>query len=280
MLFRSVHDHDLREGFRLIKSLTKKPFGFNAIIQKTVKAYEDRMRAWIDIAIEEGVALIITALGAPGWVVQRAKPAGVPVFHNTVNRMHATKALEQGVQGLICVNNRAGGHLGAQSPQALYDELADLGVPLVCAGGIGAPEDFRRALEIGYAGVQMGTRFIATAECHVHDDYKAAIVKAKATDIVVTDMLDGVDCAVIRTPYFERAGTRAGFFSRWLLKGRFTKKAVRLLYALRGIWTLKHAARRGLGFRDVWQAGQSVEGVTDIVPAGDVVRLYHRHVVG
>src|SRR3954471_10554488 len=58
-----VHGHDLREGLRLIRRLTDKPVGFNAIVEKSSQVYEDRMRKWIDVAIEEGVRFFITALG-------------------------------------------------------------------------------------------------------------------------------------------------------------------------------------------------------------------------
>ena len=65
-----VHGHDLRDGLRLIRSMTDKPIGFNAIIEKSVKAYEERMRGWIDVALEEGVRFFVTALGNPRWVVE------------------------------------------------------------------------------------------------------------------------------------------------------------------------------------------------------------------
>lgn len=272
-----VHGHDLRAGLRMIRAQTRKPFGFNAIIQKMVKAYEDRMRAWIDIALEEGAGLIITALGSPGWVVERARPYKVPVFHDVINREHALKARDQGVDGFICVNDRAGGHLGNKDPRVLLDELGDLGLPLICAGGVGGPEQFTRMLRMGYAGVQMGTRFIATQECSVHDDYKQAILRAREQDIVITDKLDGVPCSVIKSPFFEKNGTRAGPIAQWLLKGRYTKRLVRLFYALRGVITLKKAATHGLGYRDVWQAGKSVDTIDAIEPAGDIVRKLHDH---
>src|SRR3954452_3090922 len=68
-----VHRHDLREGLRLVRRLPDKPIGFNAIVEKSSRAYEDRMRKWIDVAIEEGVRFFITALGNPRWVVDRVR---------------------------------------------------------------------------------------------------------------------------------------------------------------------------------------------------------------
>ena len=175
-----VHKHDLRAGIRLIRQTTDKPIGFNAIVEKSSKIYEDRMRQWIDVALEEGVRFFVTALGNPRWVVEKVHAVGGIVYHDVTNRRWALKALDEQVDGLICVNRRAGGHAGESNPQALYDELRDLDVPLICAGGIGSPERFGEALDTGYAGVQLGTRFIATRECRAHNDYKQAVARASS----------------------------------------------------------------------------------------------------
>ena len=193
---RFVHGHDLREGIRLIRRTTDKPIGFNALIEASSKVYLDRMRGWVDVALEEGVRFFISALGNPRWVVDRVHAAGGVVYHDVTNRKWARKALDGGVDGLICVNDRAGGHSGEMDPQRLMDELGDLGVPLVCAGGIGDAAAFADVLKLGYAGAQLGTRFIATRECRAHDDYKEAIVAAKERDIVHTVRLSGVPVAV------------------------------------------------------------------------------------
>ncbi|MCH9687576.1 MAG: nitronate monooxygenase [Deltaproteobacteria bacterium] len=269
-----VHGHDLREGIRLIRRLTDKPVGFNAIVEKSAKTYLDRMRKWIDIALEEGVRFFITALGNPDWVVERVHAVGGFVYHDVTNRKWAQKALDGGVDGLICVNRRAGGHAGSTPPQALFEELSDLGAPLVCAGGIGDPEAFVDALGMGYAGVQLGTRFIATTECKAHADYKSAIVRAKADDIVLTEKISGVPVAVIKTDYIEKVGTKAGFVARRMLQHRKLKHYMRMFYSLQSLWQLKRASLQGMNYRDYFQAGRSVEGIDAIVPAGDVVTSF------
>ncbi|MBI3272166.1 MAG: nitronate monooxygenase [Planctomycetes bacterium] len=269
-----VFGHDLREGLRLIRRLTSKPIGFNVLVEKTAKVYEDRSRKWVDVALEEGVRFFITALGNPRWVVDRVHACGGIVYHDVTERAWALKALEHGVDGLICVNDRAGGHAGGKSPEQLLDELGDLGRPLVCAGGVGSPEDFVRALRLGYAAVQMGTRFIATEECRVHPDYKAAILRAEASDIVLTDKLSGVPCAVINTPYIERVGTRAGPVARWLLRGRRTKRWMRSFYALVSLWKLKGSALKGISYQDYFQAGKSVAAIKTVETAATVLRRF------
>lgn len=269
-----VHGHDLRDGIRLIRSLTPKPIGFNAIVEKSSRVYEERMRRWIDVALEEEVRFFITALGNPRWVVDLVHATGGVVYHDVTDRRWALKALDAGVDGLVCVNSRAGGHAGAKGPEELADELGDLGVPLVCAGGVGDEARFVEALRMGYAAVQMGTRFIATTECRAHEDYKAAILRAEEDDIVLTEKISGVPVAVIRTPYIDRVGTKAGFVMKRMLRHPKLKHYARMAYSLRSIWQLKQASLRGTGYRDYFQAGRSVSGIRAIEPAGAIVRRF------
>jgi nitronate monooxygenase len=207
-------------------------------------------------------------------VVDKARPAGVTVYHDVTNRRWAEKALQGGVDGFICVNNRAGGHAGSLSPQQLLDELAPLQKPLVCAGGIGTPEEFAKAIGMGYSGVQSGTRFIATRECNAHPDYKSAILYASEQDIVLSEKISGVPVAIIRTPYIERIGTRAGPIAKWMLKGRKTKHWMRAIYSLQSIWKLKHASMQGADYKDYFQAGKSVSGIQEIRSAAAIVSDY------
>lgn len=275
-----VHKHDLREGIRLIRSLTDRPIGFNALIEASSSIYLERMRRWVDVAIEEGVRFFVSALGNPRWVVERVHAVGGIVYHDVTERRWADKALEHGVDGLICVNGRAGGHAGTRSPEALHDELADLGVPLVCAGGVGDEDAFVRMLELGYAGVQMGTRFIATRECRAHADYKAAIVDAGADDIVLTERISGIPVAVIRTPHVDALGTTAGPIAKRLLQHPKGKHWMRMLYQARSLWQLRRASLEGVSYRDFFQAGRSVGGIHAVEPAGDVVRRFAERAAG
>jgi nitronate monooxygenase len=266
-----VHGHDLRQGIRLIRSLTDRPIGFNALVEKSSRVYEDRMRKWIDVALEEGVRFFITALGNPRWVVDAVHAVGGVVYHDVTDRRWAELALGHGVDGLICVNGRAGGHAGSKSPEQLMDELGDLEAPLVCAGGVGDEQAFVRMLDLGYAGVQMGTRFIATEECRAHDDYKSAIVRARAEDIVLTEKISGIPVAVINTPYIEKMGTKAGPIARRLLRHPKGKHYMRMAYQAKSIWQLKNASLKGMTYKDYFQAGRSVEGVAKVEPVAAIV---------
>lgn len=269
-----VHGHDFREGLRFIKRLTSRPIGMNALIEASSKTYHERMIRWVDVALEEGVRFFVTSLGNPRWVVEKAHAVGGVVYHDVTERKWADKGLAAGVDGLIAVNRAAGGHAGAKSAKELWVELGHLGVPLVCAGGIGDEAHFVEALRLGYAGVQMGTRFIATSECRASEAYKQAIVNAHAADIVLSERLSGVPVAVINTPYIQRMGLRAGPVARWMLRGRTTKRWIRTFYALKSLFQLKRASLDESGRRDFWQAGRSVDGINAVEPAGAIVHRF------
>lgn len=266
-----VHGYDFRAGLRYIHRLTGRPVGVNLIIERSSKHYLRRVHEWLDIALEEGVPFLVTALGNPRWVVERAQPAGVTVYHDVTARHWAEKALDGGVDGFICVNDRAGGHAGTLSAARLLEEIGPLGKPLVCAGGIGTPQQFAAALRMGYAGAQLGTRFIASRECSAHDDYKQAIVSAGEQDIVLSERITGVPVSIIRTPWVARLGVHAGPLAKLMLRGRRTKHWMRTLYSLQSIWKLKRASLRGMGYRDIYQAGKSVQGIDSVQSVAEIV---------
>lgn len=267
-----AHKHDFREGLQLIQSLTRKPVGMNIITEKSSKIYQDRMEKYLDIALESGIRFFITSLGNPRWVVERVHAVGGYVYHDVVDRKWALKALENGVDGIIGVNNRAGGHAGHKSLETLFTEMHDLNIPLVAAGGISTAEQIRHSINMGYQGVQLGTRFIATLECTAHDDYKKAIVAAHESDIVLTEKITGVPVSVIHTESVRKMGLKANPLARYMLRHARFKHWMRMFYTLQSAWKLKEASQKGFSHSDFWQAGKSVEGIDSIQSVADVMK--------
>jgi nitronate monooxygenase len=202
------------------------------------------------------------------------KAVGGYVYHDVTEKKWALKVLDYGVDGLICVNNRAGGHAGTQSAETLIQDLSVFKIPLVCAGGIGDEKDFVSVLKLGYAGVQMGTLFIATSDCNSHSDYKEAILKAEEEDIVKTERITGVPLSVIRTPYVDKVGLKVGPISKLLFKYRRTRHWIRFLYNLRAVAAMKKTAHKGVSTKDYYQAGKSVHGIERIESARDIVERF------
>ena len=267
-----VHGHDFRQGIRLMQKLAGKPIGMNALIEKSSKKYQQRMSQWIDVALEEGIRFFVTSLGKPDWVAERVHAVGGLVYHDVTELKWAKIGLDNGADGLICVNNRAGGHAGEKSMQQLYDELQQLDVPLVCAGGVGEADGFNQALDLGYSACQLGTRFIASQECLASTVYKQAIVDSNESDIVLSERITGIPVSIINTDYIKRSGLKSGWLARWMLSGNRTKHWMRTIYALKSIWQLKKSSLDESGKHDYWQAGKSVAGINSIETCDTIIQ--------
>ena len=125
---------------------------------------------------------------------------------------------------------------------------------------------------MGYAGVQCGTRFIATPECDASASYKQALLDANADDVVLTERITGVPVAVLDTPVVRRMGLKANALERWLLRNPRTKHLIRTSFVLRSVFKLRDGASREAS--QLWQAGRSVATIDRIEPAGDIVRAW------
>ena len=268
-----LYKHDFREGLQLIKSLTDKPFGVNfTIFGGANKKYHNLMQEWMEISIDEGVKFFLTSLGKPHAIVKMAKQHGIKVYHDVPNKKVALAMRDAGVDGLNCINWRGGGQTGIQSAEQFMEDLQDVEIPLICAGGIGNEQDFQKALEMGYAGVQMGTRFLATHECQVTDSYKQAIVDAQESDIVWTNKIAGNNSSVIKTDDIMRGGLRTGPVINFMLRRPKLKKYARMYLMSRGIKNYSRTA-----FNDdvkFWQAGKGVDQITAVQSAAEVVNAF------
>lgn len=269
-----VHGRNFRKGIQEIQSRAQAPVGLNLLIEKSSKTYLEKNKEWLEIALEEGVRFFVTALGKPDWFVERCHKFGAKVYHDVTTKKWAKVAIDGGVDGLICVNNRAGGHAGSETPEKLIEDLAGFGLPLVCAGGVGSPEKFKEMLDLGYSGVQMGTRFIATKECSAHEDYKKAILTAREKDIILTEKITGVPVSIINTNYMKKKGAKPNPLVDKLLKNNQTKHLIRGAFSIKSLWQLKQSNKKGTNYSDFFQAGKSVEGISELLAAKDIVAEY------
>jgi nitronate monooxygenase len=267
-----VHGYDYAKGLDYIHSLTDRPVGFNALIEKSSRKYRQRMANWIDISLDHGIRFFITSLGKPDWVVQRVHKYGGLVYHDVTEHKWARIGVDCGVDGLICVNRRAGGHAGGLSAEALYEQCLEFQKPLVCAGGIATPDHVRDMLDLGYQACQLGTRFIASDECRVSDAYKQAIIDASEQDIVLSQRLTGVPVSIIRP---RQNGAEqlevTGLLARMLQSPRF-KHLARLWLTIRSAIRLKRAIRSSTEKSEYWQAGKSAGAIDGVLPVGEIVR--------
>lgn len=269
----SLYGHDFREGLQLIKKLTDKPFGVNfTIFGGANQKYHEQMKEWMEISIEEGVKFFLTSLGKPTAIVKIAKQHGIKVYHDVPNKKVALAMRDIGVDGINCINWRGGGQTGIQSAEKFMEELHDIGIPLICAGGIGNAKDLQKALDMGYAGAQLGTRFLATHECKVTDAYKQAIVNSTEKDIVWTNKIAGNNSSMIKTNDIMKGGLRTGPIISYMLTKRKLKKYARMYLMNRGLKRYNRAA-----FDDsvqFWQAGKGVGNITEVKSVKEVVEEF------
>lgn len=257
----------LREGIQKIRSGTNKPFGINLIVNKSNVLYKEQLR----VCCEEKVAYIITSLGSPEETINEAHRVGTLVFCDVTDLKYAQKVESLGADAVIAVNKNAGGHAGKLSAQELLPELiANCNIPIISAGGISDAQGIKSVMQMGAAGLSIGSIFIATHEAPVSQEYKQAIVDYGASDIVMTTKLSGTPCTVIKTPYVEQIGTEQNWLERFLNKNKRLKKWAKAITFMRGMKKLRNAAFSAT-YKTLWCAGPSIENVTSIRSIPEII---------
>lgn len=249
-------------------SLNRGNYGVNIIVQKSNFLY----RQHLDICVQKRVPFYITSLGNPSELIFQAHSYGAKVYCDVTNITHAKKAFDAGCDGFIAVGQGAGGHAGPYPLQVLIPSLKKHfpSIPVIAAGGIATGGGLLSALSLGAEAVSVGTRFIASTESPVSDEYKNAIVKYGMQDIVLTEKISGTPCAVINTPFAQKLGNKQNWIEKKLATSHLTKKYFKMLTAVKGFKMLEKAVRPA-SYTTLWSAGQSVELIEDIKPVSKIV---------
>jgi len=191
----------VRDQIRQTIAMTSKPFGVN------IPLFTPYLDEVLDICIEERVAVVATGAGSPGTFIPQLKEAGLKVMP-VVSSVALAKRLERmGADALVAEGMESGGHIGDVGTLPLVPQVVDaVKVPVIAAGGIADGRGLAAALALGAAGVQMGTRFIATTECIAHQNYKEKIVKARDRSTMTTGYSLGHPVRAIRNPMARKFG--------------------------------------------------------------------------
>lgn len=192
----------LRNQIKSMKQLTNKPFGVNVML---MSPFVDEV---IKVIIDENVPIITTGAGNPGKYIKSLKEVGIKIFP-VVPSVSLAKRLEQeGVDGVIAEGTESGGHIGELTTMSLVPQVVDaVNIPVIAAGGIGDGRGMLAAFVLGADGVQLGTRFVCSKECIVHENYKIAIINAKDRDAIVSGRTTGHPIRCLRnklTRQFEK----------------------------------------------------------------------------
>ena len=183
----------LRQQIRICKSLTDKPFGVNLMLMNPCA---DEMT---QIIIEEGVQVVTTGAGSPGKYIPAWKEAGIKVLPVVAASILAKRLVNQGADAIIAEGMESGGHVGEMTTMALVPQVVDaVNVPVIAAGGIADGRQLAAALALGACGVQVGTCLLVSEECPIHENYKAALLKAKDSDTIVTGRIGGSPVRVLK----------------------------------------------------------------------------------
>lgn len=243
----------LQKQIQETKKLTNKPFGVNLMLMM------GNIQEQIDVLIEEEVMIVTTGAGNPGSFFPRFKEAGIIVMPVIPSVALAKRVARQGAQAVIAEGMEAGGHIGESTTMALVPQVVNnVDVPVIAAGGIADGRGMAAAFSLGAEGIQVGTRFVVTDECEVHDDYKMMLLKASDRDTTVTGRSTGHPVRIIRNKLARE-------FERLEAEGASLEELEKF-----GTGRLRDAAKGDVEMGSV-MCGQIAGMVTEIKTVADVI---------
>jgi len=243
--------------------LTERPFGVNLI------TLHPQLFELIDVCIARRIGHIVLAGGLPSMAaMQRIRAGAARIICFAPALVIARKLLRMGAEAIVIEGSEAGGHIGPVSTAVLAQEvLPHLGdVPVFVAGGIGRGEAMLSYLEMGAAGVQLGTRFVCAHESIAHPRFKQAFIRAAARDAIASVQLDArfpvIPVRALVNPASERFRAVQRDLIERFNRGELSQKDAQL--EIEHFWA--GALRRAVVDGDVetgsLMAGQSVGMVT------------------
>ena len=262
----------LAEEIAGTQALTSKPFGVNLITM------HPRLDQLVDTCLAARVSHIVFAGGIPpGTAIKKAKDGGAKVVCFAPALALAKRLIRAGADALVIEGSEAGGHIGPVSLTVLAQEILPHihDVPVFVAGGIGRGEAILSYLEMGAAGVQLGTRFVCARESIAHPNFKQAFIRGNARDAMPTLQLDE-SFPVIPVRALQNEGTKRFLEHqaetiRRFKSGELTKEAAQL--DIEHFWAgaLRRAVMDGDVENGSLMAGQSVGMVTQEQTAAEII---------
>lgn len=244
----------VREQIRLVKEKTDKPFGVNIML---MSPYAEEVAK---LVAEEKVPVVTTGAGSPEKYMKMWKEAGIKVIPVVASVALAKRMERCGADALVAEGTEAGGHIGENTTMVLVPQIADaVQIPVIAAGGIADGRGMAAAFMLGAQGVQIGTRFVASQEAQVHENYKNYIVKAKDIDSRVTGRSTGHPVRALRNQmtktYLEKEQAGVPFEELELLT----------------LGSLRKAVVEGDVVNGSVMAGQSAAMIRDILPCKEII---------
>jgi nitronate monooxygenase len=203
--------------------------------------------------------IVITSVGTPAPVLAPLHDVGTLVFADVASIRHAERAVAAGADGLVLLTAGAGGQTGWLNPFVFVRAVrAFFDGPIVLAGGIGDGHALRAAQALGCDLAYMGTKFIATNESMADARYKEMLVASSADDILLTTAFTGLQTNMLR-PSIAAAGLNPDDLPQ--------RGAIDIAEDI----DIGAREKRPKRWRDIWSAGHSTSGVTEVLPVDDLV---------
>ena len=249
-------DEFLRE-LETVRSLTNRSFALNHVVPSMT---EETFGA----ALEVRPKVLSFALAEPSEYVKRAHDVGILVMHQVTTVQQAVEAAECGVDVIIAQGGEAGGYGGIVASMPLIPQVVDAVAPLpvVAAGGVFDGRGLAAALTLGAVGVNVGTRFLASNEAP-YDGWKEPIKGAASEDAVKVDLVNDI----LPSPGTEGYGTVIRSITTPVIEEWQEKREEALAAPDEVLKTLVGENQANLPI-----SGQSVGGIREVLPAGEIVR--------
>ena len=255
------------------KALTVKPFGVNLITM------HPDLDALIDVCGRHQVGQVVLAGGLPpGGAIEKIKASGAKVICFAPALALAKKLIRSGVDALVIEGMEAGGHIGPVSTSVLAQEMLPViadQLPVFVAGGIGRGEAIAGYLEMGAAGVQLGTRFVCATESIAHPNFKKAFIRASARDAIASVQIDPrlpvIPVRALKNSSSELFTAKQREVAQLLDEGKVEMLEAQLQIEHYWAGALRRAVIDGDVEHGSLMAGQSVGMVTREEPLTDIV---------
>ena len=232
------------------------PFCPNLIVHRSNPRLSDDLAA----VLRHKPEMVITSVGSPAPVMKPLKDAGCLVLADVASVRHAEKAAGAGVDGLVLLTAGAGGQTGWVNPFAFVRAVRSFwdGI-VVMAGGMADGRAIAAAEVLGCDLAYMGTKFIATRESLAKDAYKQMLVESRLDDVLLTRAFTGLETNMLR-PSIVAAGLDPDDLP---MRG-----AIDIAKDINVAERERSNAKR---WKDIWSAGHSVSGVSDVPSVAELV---------
>lgn len=238
----------------ILRSITDKNFGVNIML------LAENVEEIVDLCCEQKVPVVTTGAGNPAKYMDKLKRAGVKVIPVAPSCAFAKRFETMGADAIIAEGMEAGGHIGQLTTMTLVPQVCDVvSIPVIAAGGIADGRGMRACEALGASGFQLGTIFLASDECRVHEDYKKAVVKAKDIDTVVTGRPTGHPVRGLKNK-----------FARKMIDFEKTNPTIEEIEKFAS-GSLRIAVLEGDERRGSYMAGQSAGMVKEIKPVAKII---------